>query len=195
VHIQNAFPCLNENIDFYLKRATTMHSNIVEKNHKIMGAKENIRIQPPKKKNKKNKKKRKNPKSLEWWGLAQNTVGNIKYKLQLPKFENVDPLKSPKSQPMFETTNYRLSKIEDFRRKLFEQDIDEMIEAEDMKFPAEENDEKSPYKVNYMPKINKLKVKMLDIKPRAIDETDKVKKKLLRYAKNTGTFCDKLNLD
>ena len=88
-----------------------MHSNIVEKNHKIMDTKENIRIKPAKKKNKKNKKKRKNPESLEWWGLAQNTVGNKKYKLQLPKFEHVDPLKSLKSQPMSETTNYRLSKI------------------------------------------------------------------------------------
>ena len=172
-----------------------MHSNIVEKNHKIMDTKENIRIKPAKKKNKKNKKKRKNPESLEWWGLAQNTVGNKKYKLQLPKFEHVDPLKSLKSQPMSETTNYRLSKIQEFRRKLFEQDIDQMIEAEDMKFPAEENDENSPYKVNYMPKISKLKVKMLDVKPRAIDQTDKVKKKLLSYAKNAGTFCDKLNLD
>ncbi len=46
-----------------------------------------------------------------------------------------------------------------------------------------------------MPKISKLKVKMLDVQPRAIDETDKVKKKLLSYAKNVGTFCDKLNLD
>lgn len=76
-----------------------------------MDAKENIRIQPPKKKNKKHKKKRKNAESLEWWGLAQNTVGNKKYKLQLPKFDTIDPLKSPKSQPMFETTNYRTSKI------------------------------------------------------------------------------------
>lgn len=36
---------------------------------------------------------------------------------------------------------------------------------------------------------------MLDIKPRAVDQTDKVKKKLLSYAKNMGSFCDKLNLD
>ena len=46
-----------------------------------------------------------------------------------------------------------------------------------------------------MPKINKLKVKMLDVKPRAFDQTDKVKKKLLSYARNMGSFCDKLNLD
>jgi hypothetical protein len=111
VHIQNAFPCLNENIDFYLKRASAMHNNIVEKNYKMMEHKENIRIQPPKKKAKKNKKKKKNPSSLEWWGLAQNTVGNKKYKLQLPKFDSADPLKSPKSQPMFDTTNHRISKI------------------------------------------------------------------------------------
>ena len=36
---------------------------------------------------------------------------------------------------------------------------------------------------------------MLDTKPKTIDETEKVKKKLLSYAKNLGTFCDKLNLD
>ncbi len=41
-----------------------MHSNIVEKNHKIMETKENIKVQPLKKKNKKTKKKRKNPESL-----------------------------------------------------------------------------------------------------------------------------------
>ena len=49
--------------------------------------------------------------------------------------------------------------------------------------------------MNYMPRINKLKVKMLDVKPKAVDQTDKVKKKLLSYARNMGSFCDKLNLD
>lgn len=46
-----------------------------------------------------------------------------------------------------------------------------------------------------MPKLNKLKVKMLDVRPKAVDNADKVKKKLLSYAKNFGSFCDKLNLD
>lgn len=36
---------------------------------------------------------------------------------------------------------------------------------------------------------------MLDLKPKAVDQTDKVKKKLLSYARNLGSFCDKLNLD
>jgi hypothetical protein len=36
---------------------------------------------------------------------------------------------------------------------------------------------------------------MLDVKPKSIDETENVKKKLLSYAKNFGSFCDKLNLD
>lgn len=36
---------------------------------------------------------------------------------------------------------------------------------------------------------------MLDVKPKAIDMTEKVKKKLLSYAKNGGSFCDKLNLE
>lgn len=66
-----------------------MHSKIVQKNFKIMENKENINLvgNIQKKKNKKkNKKKKKNPATLEWWGLAQNTVGNKKYKLQLPKF-------------------------------------------------------------------------------------------------------------
>jgi hypothetical protein len=70
-----------------------------------------------------------------------------------------------------------------------------MIEAEERKHSQDENSENSPFKVNYMPKINKLKVKMLDAKPRVVDQADKVKRKLLSYAKNMGSFCDRLNLD
>lgn len=36
---------------------------------------------------------------------------------------------------------------------------------------------------------------MLDVKPKAIDTSEKVKKKLLSYAKNAGSFCERLNLD
>lgn len=66
-----------------------MHSKIVQKNFKIMENKENIKFIIEKKKNgkkNKNKKKKRYPATMEWWGLAQNTVGNKKYKLQLPKF-------------------------------------------------------------------------------------------------------------
>lgn len=75
-----------------MKRASAMHSKIVEKNYKIMEVKENVKVQPMKKKGKgkrKGKGKKKNPESMEWWGLAQNTVGNMKYKLQLPKFNTL----------------------------------------------------------------------------------------------------------
>ncbi len=74
-----------------------------------------------------------------------------------------------------------------------------MIESEERKqsLDGEGNNScsQSPYKLDYVPKINKLKVKMLDVKPKAIDNTEKVKKKLLTYAKHQGSFCDKLNLD
>ena len=36
---------------------------------------------------------------------------------------------------------------------------------------------------------------MLDPKPKAIDMVEEVKKKLITYAKNMATFCDRLNLE
>lgn len=44
-----------------------------------------------------------------------------------------------------------------------------------------------------MPKM-KSKIKMLDVRPKAIDMTETVKKKLVSYAKNMGSFCERLNL-
>ena len=38
------FPCFNENIDFYLKRAKALHNKICAKNQKIIENKEKIRI-------------------------------------------------------------------------------------------------------------------------------------------------------
>lgn len=84
-YIQNDYPCLNENIDFYLKRSTAMHSKLLEKNHRLLQVKDNFQIEK-KKKNKRNKKKKKNPSSLEWWGLAQNNISSKRFQLQLPKF-------------------------------------------------------------------------------------------------------------
>ena len=45
----------------------------------------------------------------------------------------------------------------------------------------------------YVPKMRK-KIQMLDTKPKAINMVEVVKKKLLTYAKNMGSFCDRLNL-
>ncbi len=36
---------------------------------------------------------------------------------------------------------------------------------------------------------------MFEVKPKAIDNAERIKKKLLSYAKNCGSFCQKLNLD
>lgn len=44
-----------------------------------------------------------------------------------------------------------------------------------------------------MPKI-KRKIKMLEVKPKAIDMAEIIKKKLVTYARNMGSFCDRLNL-
>ena len=40
----------------------------------------------------------------------------------------------------------------------------------------------------------KTKIKMLEVKPIAVDMTEVIKKKLLGYAKNLGSYCDRLNL-
>ena len=53
--------------------------------------------------------------------------------------------------------------------------------------------EYSPWNASIFPK-NKVKIKMLDIKPKAIDVAEVTKKKLLTYAKNMSNFCDRLNL-
>lgn len=47
---------------------------------------------------------------------------------------------------------------------------------------------------NYIPRMKKIKIQMIDAKPKAIDTTEKTKKKLISYAKNGGNFCDRLNL-
>lgn len=47
---------------------------------------------------------------------------------------------------------------------------------------------------NYSPKMRK-KIKMLDPRPKAINVVEVVKKKLLTYARNMGSFCDRLNLE
>lgn len=44
-----------------------------------------------------------------------------------------------------------------------------------------------------MPKI-KARIRMLEARPKAIDMAEIVKKKLVSYAKNLGSFCDRLNL-
>lgn len=36
---------------------------------------------------------------------------------------------------------------------------------------------------------------MVDVRPKAIDNAERIKKKLLNYAKNGGSFCEKLDLD
>ena len=46
-----------------------------------------------------------------------------------------------------------------------------------------------------MPKLNKLKIKMLNLNPRVVNNADRVKKKLVEYAKNGEVFCDKLQLE
>jgi hypothetical protein len=45
-----------------------------------------------------------------------------------------------------------------------------------------------------VPRLNKLKIKMLNLNPKVINNADRVKRKLLEYAKNGEVFCDKLQL-
>lgn len=70
---------------------------------------------------------------------------------------------------------------------LFTDDLDRLSDDK-------ENDEQSPYKSGYIPKMKKIRIQMIDTKPRAIDITQKTKKKLVGYAKNSSNFCDRLNL-
>ena len=46
-----------------------------------------------------------------------------------------------------------------------------------------------------VPRLNKLKIKMLNPHPKVINNAERVKRKLLDYAKNEEVFCDKLQLE
>ena len=71
-------PSLEDNMNSYLKKITTIHNNLFEKCQKI-----NIEA-PPKKKKKKRKLKKRSEISLEWWGLAERIEGSKKYRLPTP---------------------------------------------------------------------------------------------------------------
>ena len=63
-----------------------------------------------------------------------------------------------------------------------------------MQMESKENVAEAWITTNYAPKMRK-KIQMLDTKPKAINMVEVVKKKLLTYAKNMGSFCDRLNLE
>ena len=45
-----------------------------------------------------------------------------------------------------------------------------------------------------IPRLQKVKIKMINTKPKVINIAQKIKKKLIEYAKNDEVFCDKLQL-
>lgn len=51
------------------------------------------------------------------------------------------------------------------------------------------------YPGGLVPKLQKMKIKMLNTKPKVINNAERVKRKLLDYAKNGEVFCDKLQLE
>ena len=69
-----------------------------------------------------------------------------------------------------------------------------------MNFYSEELEEDSdqentsPFNSSYAPKMKQIRIQKIEAKPKAIDTTEKTKKKLISYAKNGGNFCDRLNL-
>ena len=99
-------------------------------------------------------------------------------------------LKKDRLSSIDEVTNFA-KKIHDLKKRVLENNIKEIILERDENMAE---NERSPWKTtSYVPKM-KAKVKMLEVKPKAVDMTEVIKKKLLTYAKNMGTFCDRLNL-
>ena len=45
-----------------------------------------------------------------------------------------------------------------------------------------------------MPRLNKLKIRMINLHPKVVNNAEQVKRKLLEYAKNEEVFCDRLQL-
>ena len=64
----------------------------------------------------------------------------------------------------------------------------------DDKHEDQENIDKSHYQNNnYAPKI-KARIRIIEARPKFVDMAQNMKKKLVNYAKNMGSFCDRLNL-
>ena len=85
------------------------------------------------------------------------------------------------------------SKIDDLKKKIFQNNLKEAYLNREMQY-EETGRDRHPYKsMGYVPKM-KTKVKMLEIKPVAVDMTEVIKKKLLAYAKNLGSYCERFNL-
>jgi hypothetical protein len=40
-----------------------------------------------------------------------------------------------------------------------------------------------------------MKIKMISTKPKVVNNAERIKKKLMEYAKNTEVYCDKLQLE
>ena len=45
-----------------------------------------------------------------------------------------------------------------------------------------------------VPRLQRVKVNMLESHPRVVNNAERIKKKLLEYAKKEDIFCDKLQL-
>lgn len=56
-----------------------------------------------------------------------------------------------------------------------------------------ENDEPT-YPQVLIPKLQKMKIKMINPRPKVINNAERIKRKLVDYAKNGEIYCDKLQL-
>ena len=45
-----------------------------------------------------------------------------------------------------------------------------------------------------IPRLQKVKIKMINTRPKVINNAEKIKKRLLEYAKNGEVVCDRLQL-
>ena len=158
--MENDHPLIEENIAAYLGKVGRLHSNMLQKHATLPS-------QPPTpKKRKKKGKKRRQKQSFEWWGLAQKgEVSKKKYRLPTPPHRC-------SSQPRMVRKGalelpQRISKLDYFRRRIFE---DEMEELERLEREEKENQEEV-VPPRLMPRLQKHRITMLKPRPKVVKNT------------------------